>query len=1244
MEVNAVSIPWQDKPATLQFLTDITERKQAEAALQLEQNRYHALFEQTNDAIFIANLNGICIDSNQQASIFLGYPAHEIIGQHVYEFIAQSDIQNSMDKLGSLLAGEKLATYVRAFRHKNGSTMYGEISLALVHDAAGQASHFHSMVHDVTKRVQIEQALLQSVQRLLYLRQMDKDILGAKSPQEISLTAVQHIREFSPIQQASFIIFTPQTQHAITYKIQLEDEAKLEEGISTPLPQIAGLETLRQGRVYQAEEGTADELRLTFKTPLFAQGDLVGVIELIANAADAFTLERAEIIHEVTNSIAIAIQQMRLFTALKTSEQRYRSLFDEVPIGLYRATENGQLLEANPAFVTLLGYPDQQALLATNMRTLFTTPEAFQQWQARVAQKMWTQNDEVQVRQHNGAVIWAEGNARAFRNAAGQVTHYEGSLTDITERIKAEAQRDAAYQTAQQELAERQRIEQKLRQLNRELEQRVYERTTELKTTNTALQESQTRYRAMIEEQEDFIIRWRPDGTRTFVNESYCKYKNMTFEDLVGTNIYTLLPDHDKERLRAQIQSMTPEKPTAAFEYLSRRSDNVQRWIHWRDRGLFDKSGTLFEVQSVGRDTTEYTKAKIALQESEENLRATLTSMDDLVFVLDGLGRFANYYQPKHVNLLYAPPESFLGKSFREVLSSHLHMLLSGITEVINTGKVTQIDYPLQIAGSEAWFSTKISMRKDRAGKFSGVTAVARNVTARKRAEALLQKSEGRYRSLTKAIPDTVFRINQDYIFTDYKPGKGYIYAPNVSEVLNQSIDKIVPATTAKILRDNVNKALQTQQTNSLEFTMLSEDEKIQHFEGRFIPVAPDEVQLILRDITERKQKETALQKAHDRLATLFTVSQNIVSTFDFEALQTITLAALKTVVDFNAAFFTMREDDKIVLTTEQSNLELSWDPTSLQIPLSEIPIFKTISKSRQPYYVADARERPEIITHIESMSGYTAEFITENLRTWLVVPLIVKDEIIGMLNLAHPQPNQYDTVERELIQTFTNQVAIAIENARLYQEAQETAVIQERARLARELHDAVTQSLFSLTYFVESARRRAKQGEVVQVQAHLDEIDATAHRALREMRLLLYEMQAPTTENNNLVESLRQRLNAVERRAGMQSHIYVETSLEIHPHIAAELYRIAQEALNNTLKHTRADLVTIRFWEEAQHLILEITDNGQGFELAEARNQGGMGLENMQTRAKELGGTLEILTQPAQGTTIRATVKHAHP
>jgi signal transduction histidine kinase len=201
---------------------------------------------------------------------------------------------------------------------------------------------------------------------------------------------------------------------------------------------------------------------------------------------------------------------------------------------------------------------------------------------------------------------------------------------------------------------------------------------------------------------------------------------------------------------------------------------------------------------------------------------------------------------------------------------------------------------------------------------------------------------------------------------------------------------------------------------------------------------------------------------------------------------------------------------------------------------------------------------------------------------------------------------------------------------------------MEERERLARELHDSVTQSLYSLTLFAEAGCELIRMGELQGAEQHTRRVSEIAQHALKEMRLLVYELRPPVLEQEGLVGALRQRLEAVERRAGVKTRLLADELTDLPAAVEDGLYRIALEALNNALKHAAADSVNVYIRTRGGGIELEVADNGTGFDSDAMGGTGGIGLNSMQERAEKLGATLTIGSTPGKGTQVLIRIAEA--
>ena len=281
-------------------------------------------------------------------------------------------------------------------------------------------------------------------------------------------------------------------------------------------------------------------------------------------------------------------------------------------------------------------------------------------------------------------------------------------------------------------------------------------------------------------------------------------------------------------------------------------------------------------------------------------------------------------------------------------------------------------------------------------------------------------------------------------------------------------------------------------------------------------------------------------------------------------------------------------------------------------------------------------RREPVIFNDVASLD---LEYLRDlDIHSLLAVPLMVETKIIGALDVIN-KVGGFSREDLRIISLFADQTAIVIDQARLHQRVEQMAVVEERQRLARELHDSVTQALYSVNLYAEAARMALTAGKKDVALEDLQMLREMTREAMLEMRLLVFELHPLVLEKEGLVAALRARLAAVENRSGLKTEIKVEGSHPLPIAIEEELYRIAQEGLNNVVKHARARNIKISLKYSETSVCLEFQDDGTGFDLQAARESGGMGLRGIEERVRKTGGSLTVESAPGAGTKLTVTV-----
>ena len=256
--------------------------------------------------------------------------------------------------------------------------------------------------------------------------------------------------------------------------------------------------------------------------------------------------------------------------------------------------------------------------------------------------------------------------------------------------------------------------------------------------------------------------------------------------------------------------------------------------------------------------------------------------------------------------------------------------------------------------------------------------------------------------------------------------------------------------------------------------------------------------------------------------------------------------------------------------------------------------------------------------------------------RSEVCVPISTGGRVLAVLNLEAERVGAFTNEDVSVLQTAADMLAGAIESARRYRRAQEAAVLEERSRLARDLHDSISQQLFSMTLTAQAARAQLdKQPERAAMQ--LERIQETATAALTEMRALIFQLRPPGLAEQGLVGALQRYVAALGRREGLAVRLSISGEERNARGVDLALYRITQEALNNVVRHASAQSVTVDLSMQPDAITLRICDDGHGFDIDNPTSPNGqhLGMTSMRERAAELNGTMNVRSSPDQGTEI---------
>jgi PAS domain S-box-containing protein len=522
--------------------------------------------------------------------------------------------------------------------------------------------------------------------------------------------------------------------------------------------------------------------------------------------------------------------------------------------------------------------------------------------------------------------------------------------------------------------------------------------------------------------------------------------------------------------------------------------------------------------------------------------------------------------------------------------------------------------------------------------------ALEQDIAEREKAEEALGERETQYRSIFEAVSDGLFINDLDGALVDFNPAAAEMHGYTVSDFRSLKPQEFIHPNSLGIFTDYIETVKSGGQFRSRATDVHKNGSPflVEVTGTQFIYSGQPHALATMRDITEQVQAYQLLeQRVAERtreISALLELARNVASTLELKPLLALVLSQLKTVVDYTGAAIATFEGDNLVFLDYQGPTRRE-QILSLAVPVNLPTGYQEVIRRRQPVIFNNAQNSIEVHNNPQ---GAVSELLDEHFgyaRSWLGVPLMVKDRAIGVLRVDHIEPEHFNEQDAQLVLAFANQAAVAIENARLYERAQSLAVLEERQRLARELHDSVSQALYGIALGARTARSMIdRPGGQQDLAAPLDYVLSLADAGLVEMRALIFELRPESLEAEGLIAALNKQAEALHARdqIDVQTEFCEEPSISLNK--KESLYRVAQEAMHNTTKHARASRVTLKLAIDDSMLGLEIADNGIGFDPNQ-EFPGHLGLRSMRERIEGLGGQLSIDSELQKGTRVRATI-----
>lgn len=637
----------------------------------------------------------------------------------------------------------------------------------------------------------------------------------------------------------------------------------------------------------------------------------------------------------------------------------------------------------------------------------------------------------------------------------------------------------------------------------------------------------------------------------------------------------------------------------------------------------------------------EKEKANYETQVSEARFQKLVETMNEGLGITDEEGRYT-YVNESLAKMHGRPADEIIGHLAREFVAEEDKQILTSQLEKRKAGATTPYELTWRRRdGSDRFVivSPVPVFESDR--HFKGTIAIVTDITERVQASRLLEQ---RVAERTRELQDARTQISS--LFNNSPLGIAIVTPEGRILGLNQALQRITGYSEAELLEKNISTLYANPEQRESVLGQLGTNSSLSNYGIQLqrnhggllyanltlsrLEMAGQPVLLgIVDDITDQVE-------AQEAITILYQLSYDLITITDLKTLIDHSVPHLHEIIDFQLAALMLVEEGNNSLTIYgYSSPTLPPEFIVPRVPVDSWPSLHSVMLRRETSYEPDMQASDVIQSELDGIKLRQWAAMLKTSRSWVSLPLLAGDRIIGLLNLFHDQANYFDAGDLELARTFTNQLAVAIDNIHLNEQTRQVAAAGERSRIARELHDSVTQTLFSASVLAEATPRLWDKDRDI-ARKNMEKLSKLIRGALAEMRSLLIELRSDAKPDQSLVQLLNTLVEGARARSNMTINMTVEGDLDPPPDVTMTFYRIAQEALNNVIKHAVATQVEITLVRTPSHVELDIKDDGHGFEPDNV-SSGHMGISIMAERAGKIGGDLRVQSRPGQGTEVKA-------
>jgi len=754
------------------------------------EERFHLAFENANVGMSLTSIDGQFFRVNNALCEILGYSQEELEQMTLSQITHPGDMALTLDFLSRHeTRGEEKIKLEKRYLHKQGNIIWASISSSLIRDAQHRPQCFITHIQDITARKHGEESLRQA------LEWQEAIFEGSRDSVFISDTDSR----FVAVNNAACELTGYSREQLLGMQIpDLHDQLDLT------------AYTTYNNKIFDGEE-IASEAKILRKDGSKVDAEFNNKRILIAGVL---------YMHTTARNIA---ERKEADKALRASEERFRSIYENSSLGLYRTTPDGVIILANPSLVKKLGYSTFEELAARNLeREGFEPSYERRQFIDRVEQDGEVNGLESAWTRHDGSVIYVRESARAIRDSHGKILYYDGTVEDITERKMAEI----------------------------------------------ALRASESQFRELWGATVEGIA-IQDNGVIVEVNEAMCRMLGYTRKQAIGKSLLDFSATEMHTSLRQHISS----GDETHFETGAIRSDGTRLILEVFSKPIFYQ-GKHLRMAAV-RDITERRQFEDALRDSEDRYQRIIAAITDYIYTAHVKeGKVTNTdHGPGCVSITGYQPDEFKDQPYlwidmvfpedRPVVEEQARLIMAG-----------KIPPPLEHRivhknGSLRWVRNTFVLHRDETGEIAAYDGLVQDITERKEAEQALQESELNYRQLVEGFPDGIAIYVDGKIVFANSASVALVRASGMEELIGTPVLDLVHPEYRQMIIERMKEALLSNDPLPLlEEKFVRLDGTDVDVEVKALPVTfgnRPAVQLIVRDISERKRTEEALRESQLR-------------------------------------------------------------------------------------------------------------------------------------------------------------------------------------------------------------------------------------------------------------------------------------------------------------------------------------------------------------------------------------------